>query len=38
MSVAFGPSGQVLAAGSQDDKVWLWDVASPRRPRSPRAS
>ena len=32
MSVAFGPSGQVLAAGSRDGKVWLWNVASPRHP------
>src|SRR5260370_1100402 len=31
-SVAFSPNGQVLAAGSQDSKVWLWNVRAPARP------
>jgi WD40 repeat protein len=29
--VAFSPNGQTLAAGSQDDKVWLWNVAVPAK-------
>ena len=31
-SVAFGPDGKTLAAGSADDTVRLWDVADPARP------
>jgi WD40 repeat protein len=27
-SVAFNPSGTRLASGSNDDKVWIWDLAS----------
>jgi WD40 repeat protein len=28
--VAFSPDGNILAAGSQDNTVWLWNVAQPR--------
>ena len=31
-AVAFSPAGSLLAAASQDDKVWLWNVAARRRP------
>ena len=31
-SVAFSPDGKILAAGSWEDKVWLWNVADPSRP------
>ena len=33
-SVAFSPSGHVLAAASADDKTRLWSVADPSRPVS----
>ena len=29
--MTFSPNGQTLAAGSQDDKVWLWNVAAPAK-------
>ena len=31
-SVAFSPDGQTLAAGSDDDKVWLWNMTDPAHP------
>ncbi|MGP0025752.1 MAG: AAA family ATPase [Streptosporangiaceae bacterium] len=31
-SVAFSPDGRILAAGSSDHKVWLWNLANPARP------
>ena len=31
-SVAFSPDGKTLAAGSADDKVWLWNLTSPAHP------
>ena len=31
-SVAFTPDGKTLAAGSDDDKAWLWDVSDPAHP------
>jgi WD40 repeat protein len=31
-AVAFSPDGQTLAAGSHDDKVWLWQIANPAKP------
>jgi WD40 repeat protein len=34
-SVAFSPGGHILAAGSADGKVWLWNLAGlPTRPSS----
>ncbi len=30
--MAFSPDGRTLAAGSQDHKVWLWDMTTPARP------
>jgi len=27
--VAFSPDGRTLAAASDDDKVWLWNITSP---------
>ena len=32
-AVAFSPDGHLLAAGSADDTVWLWDMADPAKPR-----
>jgi WD40 repeat protein len=32
LSVAFSPDGRTLAAGTYDDKVWLWNVTSPGHP------
>ena len=31
-SVAFSPDGRTLAAGSADDKVWLWNITNPAHP------
>ena len=31
-SVAFSPDGRTLAAGSYDDRVWLWNLTDPARP------
>jgi dipeptidyl aminopeptidase/acylaminoacyl peptidase len=31
-SVAFSPDGKMLAAGSADDKAWLWNTAGPSHP------
>ncbi len=31
-SVAFSPDGHTLAAGSGDDKIWLWNVTDPAHP------
>lgn len=28
-SVAFSPNGRTLAAGSYDNRIWLWDVTDP---------
>jgi WD40 repeat protein len=30
--VAFSPGGKILAAGSDDHKIWLWNLADPARP------
>jgi WD40 repeat protein len=30
--VAFSPDGHILAAGSYDGKVWLWNLTNPGRP------
>jgi WD domain, G-beta repeat len=31
-SVAFSPNGKTLAAGGDDSRVWLWDLANPAHP------
>ena len=31
-SVAFSPTGQILAAASGDGKVWLWNMTDPAHP------
>ena len=31
-SVVFSPDGHTLAAGSADDKIWLWNIANPQSP------
>ena len=31
--LAFTPDGRTLAVGNSDKDVYLWDVASPARPR-----
>ena len=31
-SVAFSQDGKILAAGGEDDKVWLWNMADPAHP------
>ena len=28
----FSPDGHTLAAGSDDDKVWLWNLTDPAHP------
>jgi WD40 repeat protein len=32
-AVSYSPDGRLLAVGSQDSEVTLWDIANPRRPR-----
>ncbi len=32
-SVAFSPDGKLLASGSNDNRIGLWDVSNPQKPR-----
>ena len=31
-SIAFSPDGKILAAGTGDGQIWLWNLADPTRP------
>ena len=37
-SVVFSPDGKILASGSSDNTVKLWDVPRQRQPRAPKAT